>query len=188
MAATDDVNGMHAILGPCGRCMRLRVAAKVHDMAEVEYFEETIRPAIEEGIVEFLGEVGPDRRDALYGSSRATLMLGGWPEPFGLVAIESLAAGTPVIARRAGALPELIEHGVDGFLVDDLTEAEYAVSLLPGLDRRKIRARALRRFSAARMVDEYETVYRRLVAGGLAEVDGDARIAMAAGQALSVVR
>jgi glycosyltransferase involved in cell wall biosynthesis len=142
----------------------LRVAAKVHDVAEQEYFETLVRPAIDSGVMEFLGEVGPERRDALYGGAIATLMLGAWPEPFGLVAIESLAAGTPVIARRAGALPEIIEHGVDGFLVDDLTEAEYAVSRLPGLDRAAIRDRALRRFAAARMVDDYELVYRRVIA------------------------
>jgi glycosyltransferase involved in cell wall biosynthesis len=91
-------------------------------------------------------------------------MLGAWPEPFGLVAIESLATGTPVIARRAGALPEIIEHGVDGFLVDDLEEAEFAIRLVGDLDRATIRARALARFSAERMVDDYERVYRRLIA------------------------
>jgi glycosyltransferase involved in cell wall biosynthesis len=80
------------------------------------------------------------------------------------VAIESLATGTPVIARRAGALTETVEHGVDGFLVDDLTEAELAVSRVADLDRVEIRRRALERFSPARMTDEYEVVYRRLVA------------------------
>jgi len=100
----------------------------------------------------------------VYAGARATLMLGAWPEPFGLVAIESLATGTPVIARRAGALPEIIEHGVDGYLVDDLTEAQLAVELVPDLDRARIRARALERFSPERMVDEYLEVYRALIA------------------------
>jgi glycosyltransferase involved in cell wall biosynthesis len=90
-------------------------------------------------------------------------MLGQWPEPFGLVAIESLATGTPVIARRAGALTETIEHGVDGYLVDDLSEAALAVQLVGDLDRAKIRERALARFSPQRMVDQYEAVYRKVL-------------------------
>ena len=83
-------------------------------------------------------------------------MLGAWPEPFGLVAIESMATGTPVIARRAGGLTETIEHGVTGFLVDDVIEADLAVERVRELDRRLIRERALERFSPARMADEYE--------------------------------
>jgi glycosyltransferase involved in cell wall biosynthesis len=142
--------------------MRLRIAAKARHEPERAYLEEHVRPALGEQ-VEFLGEVGPDVRDPLLAGARATLMLGAWPEPFGLVAIESLATGTPVIARRAGALPEIVEHGVDGFLVDDLTEATLAVRLATGLDRRAIRERALARFSVARMVDAYERVYRDLV-------------------------
>ena len=90
-------------------------------------------------------------------------MLGSWPEPFGLVAIESLATGTPVIARRAGALMETIEHGIDGFLVDDVAEAALAVERVHDLDRAEIRRRALERFSPVRMTDEYERVYRRLL-------------------------
>jgi glycosyltransferase involved in cell wall biosynthesis len=100
--------------------------------------------------------------------SAATLMLGAWPEPFGLVAIESLALGTPVIARRAGALPEIVEHGVDGFLVDDVEEASFAVGRLDRLDRHRIRERARARFSVARMTDEYERVYREMTPGRVA--------------------
>ena len=103
-------------------------------------------------------------RDALYAGAAATLMLGAWPEPFGLVAIESMAAGTPVIARRAGALTETIEHGVDGFLVDDLSEAELAARRVADLPRDVIRRRAVERFSPSRMTDEYEAVYARLLA------------------------
>jgi glycosyltransferase involved in cell wall biosynthesis len=143
--------------------MPLKMAAKVYDLHEKEHFAEVVQPAIDEGVVEFLGEVGPLERDPLYAGAFATIMLGAWPEPFGLVAIESLATGTPVIARRAGALTETIEHGVDGFLVDDLTEAELAVSRIRELDRTEIRRRALERFSPARMTDEYEAVYRGLM-------------------------
>ena len=114
--------------------------------------------------LEFLGEIDPKARDPLYAGALATIMLGAWPEPFGLVAIESLATGTPVIARRAGGLTETIEHGVDGFLVDDVMEAELAVQKVAELDRRLIRERALERFSPTRMAEEYEVIYRRVIA------------------------
>ena len=91
-------------------------------------------------------------------------MLGGWPEPFGLVAIESMATGTPVIARRAGALTETIEHGVTGFLVDDVDEAALAVERSASSTAREIRERTLERFSPERMVDEYEAAYRGVLA------------------------
>ena len=144
--------------------LTLRMAAKVYDPAEMDLFEEVVRPAIDDGIVEFLGELGPDDRDAVFAGSLATVMLGSWPEPFGLVAIESMATGTPVIARRAGALPETVRHGRDGFVVDDLPEARLAVARAAGLDRTAIRSDAIERFSVGRMVDQYEAVYRQLVA------------------------
>jgi glycosyltransferase involved in cell wall biosynthesis len=143
--------------------LRLRMAAKVYDQGERDLFKEVVAPAIDEGLVDFLGEVGPAQRDELYAGALATLMLGAWPEPFGLVAIESMAAGTPVIARRAGALPEIVEHGRSGFLVDDLQEAQLAVERSSALDRRQVRQRALGRFSVERMVDDYERVYAAVV-------------------------
>ncbi|MEX1168806.1 MAG: glycosyltransferase family 4 protein [Chloroflexota bacterium] len=142
----------------------LRIAAKALDSAEREYVASVITPALGEG-VEFLGELGPTERDPLLAGALATLMLGAWPEPFGLVAIESLATGTPVIARRAGALPEIVAHGIDGFLVDDLKEARLAVRLAAGLDRARIRERAIARFDVERMVTAYERLYRTLVSG-----------------------
>lgn len=141
----------------------LKMAAKVYDEHEKAHFAEVVQPAIDEGIVEFLGEVGQLERDPLYAGALATIMLGAWPEPFGLVAIESLATGTPVIARRAGALTETIEHGVDGFLIDDIREAELAVTMVRELDRTEIRRRAIERFSPARMTDEYEVAYERVI-------------------------
>ena len=142
----------------------LRIAAKAMSTAERSYVETHIRPALGAG-VEYLGEVGSEERDPLFAGARATLMLGAWPEPFGLVAIESLATGTPVIARRAGALAEIIEHGVDGYLVDDLSEARLAVGLVGDLDRSRIRERAIARFSMERMVSAYERIYFDLVEG-----------------------
>jgi glycosyltransferase involved in cell wall biosynthesis len=142
--------------------LRLRMAAKVYDPRERALFAEVVAPAIEEGVVEFLGEVGAAQRDELFAGALATVMLGSWPEPFGLVAIESMATGTPVIARRAGALPEIIEHGRTGFLVDDLQEAALAVERTSAIDRRHVRQRVLARFSVDRMLDDYERVYAGL--------------------------
>ena len=143
----------------------LRMAAKIYDQRERDHFEAVVAPAIEEGVVEFLGEVGSDERDALFAGALATVMVGPWPEPFGLVAIESMATGTPVIARRAGALPEIIEEGRTGFLVDDVEEARLAVERVATLDRRQVRNRVLARFSADRMVADYEAIYRELALG-----------------------
>jgi glycosyltransferase involved in cell wall biosynthesis len=144
--------------------IRLKAAAKVHLPSERAHFEEVVQPAINRRELDYLGEIGPRERDPLYAGALATVMLGGWPEPFGLVAIESMATGTPVIARRAGALTETIEHGVDGFLVDDVNEAALAVEKIGELDRTRIRERALERFSPERMADEYEMAYRQVLA------------------------
>jgi glycosyltransferase involved in cell wall biosynthesis len=140
----------------------LVVAAKAHEPGEQALFDSVVRPAIDAGIVDWRGEVDPATRDQLMVHALATVMLGAWPEPFGLVAIESMATGTPVIARRAGGLTETIDHGVTGFLVDDLDEAVLAVSRTAGLDRAEIAATTRERFSADRMVDAYEALYREL--------------------------
>jgi glycosyltransferase involved in cell wall biosynthesis len=150
-----------AVAGTTG--LRLVIAAKAHAADELAFVEDVIRPAVAAGTAEFLGEVTGAERDDLLRSSMATLMLGGWPEPFGLVAIESLAVGTPVIGRRAGALPEIVEHGVDGFLVDDVKEAVFALQRVPALDRASIALRTRERFSTARMADRYEDAYARAV-------------------------
>jgi glycosyltransferase involved in cell wall biosynthesis len=143
--------------------LRLRIGAKVYDDRERELFDQVVAPAVDDGVVEYLGEVGPRERDDVYAGALATVMLGAWPEPFGLVAIESMATGTPVIARRAGALPEIIQQGRTGFLVDDLQEAVLAVERARAIDRKAVRRDILERFSAERMLDDYERVYRGLV-------------------------
>jgi len=146
----------------------LRMAAKVHEEDEKRLFAEVVAPAVAKGIVVFEGELATAERDKLLAGALATVLLGAWPEPFGLVAIESMATGTPVIARRAGALPEIVDHGLTGFLVDDLHEARFAVREVAALDRATVRRTVLERFSVKRMVDEYEAVYRRLAAGATA--------------------
>jgi glycosyltransferase involved in cell wall biosynthesis len=152
---------------------RLRIAAKIGTTpAEVAYNEEVFQPALKRAgkNVDFLGELTGDERDRLIAGSYATLMPGSWPEPFGLVAIESLACGTPVIARRVGGLAEIIRDGVDGFFGDDITQLAFNVPRIADLDREAIRASVIGRFSAARMADGYEALYRKML-GEPAEAD-----------------
>ena len=144
--------------------LRLVLAAKVYDPREQDMFEKVVQPAIDEGVVDWRGEVDTAARDELMAGARATLMLGAWPEPFGLVAIESMAIGTPVIARRAGANTETVQHGVTGYLVDDIDEGVLAVSRVDRLDRRHIAAYARGRFSTERMVWLYEQAYATVMA------------------------
>lgn len=146
----------------------LRIAAKIGTLPEERaYHENVFMPAVSNAgsAVEFLGEVSPTDRDRLFAESYATLMPGAWPEPFGLVTIESLACGTPIVARRIGALPEIIREGRDGFFGDDVVQMAFHVPRVASLDRMEIRRSALFRFSPARMTDDYEAVYRRVLAG-----------------------
>lgn len=146
---------------------KLRIAAKVGNMERQQgYFENVFQPALARAgsAVEYLGELAPHDRDLLFAESAATLMPGAWPEPFGLVCIESLACGTPVLARRVGGLPEIIREGIDGFFGDDLTEMAFYADRLGGLDRATIRARVIDAFSASRMADGYEDLYARMAA------------------------
>lgn len=151
---------------------RLRIAAKVGAQpAEVDYHQRVVLPAMRGADVEYLGELSSEDRDLLFARSHATLMPGPWPEPFGLVAIESLACGTPVLARQVGALPEIVRDGVDGWFGDDATALAARVGDVGRLDRRAIRASVLERFSASRMADGYLEVYRHALTGA-ARVDG----------------
>ena len=149
----------------------LRIAAKTGTMAkEREYFSTVFAPVLAAAgsSVEFLGELEQAERDLLFADSYASLMPGSWPEPFGLVAIEALACGTPVIARRVGGLPEIIREGVDGFFGDDQAQLAFMVGRVDELDREAIRASVLERFSATRMTDGYEVVYRAMLEPGAA--------------------
>ena len=156
----------------------LKIAAKIGTTpAEQAYNEDVFQPALKEAgdAVEFLGEVSGADRDELISSAYAVLMPGSWPEPFGLVAIESLACGTPVIARRVGGLSEIIREDVDGFFGDDVTQLAFNVPRVAELDRDAIRASVIDRFSAKRMADGYEALYRRILRQD-AETDGQQRV------------
>jgi glycosyltransferase involved in cell wall biosynthesis len=147
----------------------LRIAAKVGNLGwQRSYYEDVFKPALKRAgsQVEYLGELKPAERDQLFAQSYGTLMPGAWPEPFGLVTIESLACGTPILARRVGALPEIIRNGVDGFFGDDAAAMAFFADRLAGLDRRAIRERVVERFSAARMTDRYEELFARMVNRG----------------------
>lgn len=172
---------------------RLRIAAKIAPVGpERSYYESVFAPALEAAgaDVEFLGELSQADRDLLFAESYASLMPGSWPEPFGLVAIEALATGTPVIARRIGALPEIIRDGVDGFFGDDVTAMAFLVDRVADLDRQAIRESVIERFSVERMTDGYEAVYHAVLhGGGAAGADQPARspVAMGPGHAESAV-
>lgn len=142
--------------------MKLKVGAKVNP--KTEHFRETIAPLLAEGpdMVEFLGEVCDREKDALLGNARALLFPIDCPESFGLVMIESLACGTPVIAWRCGSVPEVIDHGSTGFVVESLEEAAQALSHVSDLSRDTCRQVFENRFDAARMTREYLEIYRRL--------------------------
>jgi len=145
---------------------RLMVATKTPNGAlEIDYHEQVVRPLLNRADVTILGELSEVDRDRLVAASRASLVPSAWPEPFGLVVIEALGCGTPVLARRVGGIPEIIRDGIDGFVGDDAQQLAFFDERLDELDRAAIQAAALERFTVGRMVDEYEALYRRLLAG-----------------------
>jgi glycosyltransferase involved in cell wall biosynthesis len=154
----------------------LRVAARLplpfDDNPEVqrdrEYYEQVIKPLLREPGVELIGEVGGAQKDEFLRNAAALLFPIRWPEPFGLVMVEALACGTPVLALREGSVPEVLEDGVTGFVCHFEDELVRAVERIPELDRRRCRAEAERRFSPAAMANAYESVYAGLLAGSAA--------------------
>ena len=140
--------------------VRLKIAAKI-DAADQKYFRQHIAPLIG-GQVEWLGELGEGEKPAFLGNATALLFPIDWPEPFGLAMIEAMACGTPVIAWRNGAVPEIVEHGVSGFIVDSFDQAVALVPRVAQLDRAWVRARYEARFTASRMARDYLAVYRAL--------------------------
>jgi glycosyltransferase involved in cell wall biosynthesis len=139
----------------------LKIAAKV-DAVDQEYFERTIAPLLDDPLVEFLGEIGDDDKPAFLGGARALLFPIDWPEPFGLVMIEAMACGTPVVARPCGSVPEVIVDGRTGFVGDSLVDLADAVKRLDEIDRAECRRHVEAHFSVGRMAAGYEQLYRRL--------------------------
>jgi glycosyltransferase involved in cell wall biosynthesis len=141
----------------------LKIAAKV-DKADREYFERDIKPLLEDPLVEFIGEVGGQAKNEFLGQAYALLFPIDWPEPFGLVMIEAMACGTPIIAFNHGSVPEVMTDGGTGFIVDDVDEAVAAVERVASLSRPRCRQVFEERFAAPRMARDYLRLYRRILA------------------------
>jgi glycosyltransferase involved in cell wall biosynthesis len=158
--------GPHIAIRLARKCkLPLRIAAKIPRM-QTHYFKEEIEPLLDGDQVEFVGEVNESQKRDFLGNAMAVLVPIDWPEPFGLVMIEAMACGTPVIAWRRGSVPEIVEHGVTGFIVENEAEAIDAIGRIPTLDRRAVRVGFERRFTARRMAESYRKCFQRLVAGG----------------------
>jgi glycosyltransferase involved in cell wall biosynthesis len=141
----------------------LRIAAKIPRM-QSHYFKEQIEPYVDGDRIKFVGEVNERQKQDFLSNAMAVLFPIDWPEPFGLVMIEAMACGTPVVAWRRGSVPEIVEHGVTGFIVDDEAGALDAIARIPDLDRREVRAGFERRFTARRMAEAYRQCFQDLIA------------------------
>ena len=146
--------------------IRIKIAAKV-DRTDLDYFNQRIKPLLENPLVEFIGEVNDREKNELLGSALAFLHPVDWPEPFGLSMLEAFACGTPVIARRRGSIPEVVDHGVTGFIFEtDEEAAGYIMKLCPGLSRTQVRSRFEERFLAERMAQDYLNAYELTIDRG----------------------
>jgi glycosyltransferase involved in cell wall biosynthesis len=140
----------------------LKIAAKV-DKVDEAYFREKIAPLIDQSHIQFIGEIDERSKTDFLGQASALLFPIDWPEPFGLSMIEAMACGTPVLAFRKGSVPEIVDEGVTGVIVEGMEEAISAIPRLLALDRRSVRQRFDERFSGTRMAKDYLKVYRSLV-------------------------
>ena len=141
----------------------LKIAAKV-DRADRGYWEDVIRPMLADNLnVEYIGEISDREKPAFLGNASALLFPIDWPEPFGIAMIEAMACGTPVLAFRCGSVPEVIDHGVTGYIVDTIEEAVASMDALLALSRSQVRKRFEERFTAERMTRSYVEVYRKLM-------------------------
>jgi glycosyltransferase involved in cell wall biosynthesis len=145
----------------------LRIAAKV-DPADVQYYRSEIEPLLDHPLIEFVGEISDREKNDFVGNALALVCPYDWPEPFGLVLIEALACGTPVLAYRRGSIPEIIEHGTTGFVSENLSEMVAAVERLGEIDRERCRATFDQRFTADRMARDYVALYERIIEERLA--------------------
>ncbi|MBC8166731.1 MAG: glycosyltransferase family 4 protein [Bryobacteraceae bacterium] len=157
-----------------GSGMRLKIAAKIYE-EDANYFHSSIQPLLDRSsaFVEFIGEVGGEEKDRFLRGASALLFPIDWEEPFGLVMIESLACGTPVVAWRKGSVPEIIEDGLTGYVVSSVDEAIHAVSRIANIERETCRRRFEERFDARRMALDYVGIYRRQLTAGAAYVQAE---------------
>jgi len=162
IAPEKGVDRAISIARYCG--VPLRIAAKV-DKVDREYFDEKIRPLLDGSNTEYIGEITDAEKPEFLSGAIALLDPIDWPEPFGLVMIEAMACGTPVIAFNRGSVPEVVDDGLTGFIVEDEKGAIGAFDRLPQLSRKKIRRQFEQRFTARRMAQEYLAAYRGLIEG-----------------------
>jgi glycosyltransferase involved in cell wall biosynthesis len=160
IAPEKGVDRAIKIAGRCG--MPLKIAAKV-DAADQDYYDEVIRPLLTHPLVEYIGEIGDHEKSEFLSGATSLLLPIDWPEPCGLVMIEAMACGTPVIAFNRGSVGEIIDDGVTGFIVEDELSAVAAVGRIAQLDRRAIRGQFEARFTARRMALDYLAAYRSLM-------------------------
>jgi glycosyltransferase involved in cell wall biosynthesis len=142
--------------------MPLKIAAKV-DAVDVAYFETVVKPLLADPLIDFIGEIGDDYKSEFLGDAFALLFPINWPEPFGLVMIEAMACGTPVIAWNCGSVAEVIDEGVTGFIVNSEEEALAAIARVHEIERRRVRAGFEQRFTATTMARNYLAVYEQLL-------------------------
>jgi len=142
--------------------MPLKIAAKI-DRADEQYFEAVIKPLLDSTLIEFIGEIGYSEKSEFLCNATALLFPIDWPEPFGIVMIEAMACGTPVIAYPFGSVPEVVENGVTGFLARDVKTGAKALERIDKIDRAKCRQRFEERFTLARMTQDYLAIYDRIV-------------------------
>ncbi len=142
--------------------MPLKIAAKVDKVDEV-YFADQIKPLLDHPSVDYVGEIGEGEKSDFLGGAAALLFPIDWPEPFGLVMIEAMACGTPVIARNRGSVPEVLEQGVTGFICDGVEDSVLAVKRLDTLSRKRCREVFESRFTVTRMAEDYMKLYERAI-------------------------
>ena len=145
----------------CG--VKLKIAAKIGE-EDLPFHEEIVAPLLDSADIEFIGEIDDSHKPAFLSGAKALLFPIAWPEPFGLVMIEAMACGCPIIAYRRGSVPEVIEHGLTGFIVNTVEEAVAAAAQLHTLDRTAIRQRFEQRWTAYRMAEDYLALYEKLIA------------------------
>jgi glycosyltransferase involved in cell wall biosynthesis len=152
----------HAIAIARAVGLPLKIAAKI-DRPDQDYFDRVIEPLLDPPMIDYVGEIDDRQKNRFLGEARALLFPIEWPEPFGMVMIEAMACGTPVLAFRRGSVPEVVDEGVTGCLADTVSEAIAALGRVLALDRARVRRRFETRFSAARMAENYVALYRRLL-------------------------
>lgn len=143
--------------------IKIKIAAKI-DKADEDYYQKLIKELMEQPHVEFLGEIGEDKKGEFLGRAKALLFPIDWPEPFGMVMIEAMACGTPVIAYNKGSVPEIVNHNITGYIVDSIEDAVKSLENIHKIDRSRVREVFENRFSAKAMADNYLKLYKTLIA------------------------